>query len=55
VNAGLYTLRSLPPDYITYYPYRFFGYGMAVIGGLASLVFYLRGEKETSPDYEVYT
>lgn len=42
VNAGLYTLRPLPPEYITYYPYRFFGYGMAAIGAIASLVFYLR-------------
>ena len=42
VHAGLYTLRPLPAEYITWYPYRFFGYGMAAIGAMASLIFYLR-------------
>jgi len=39
VNAGMYFLRPVTPEYYTYYPYRFFGYGMAAIGAIASLVF----------------
>ena len=46
VHAGLYTLRPLPPEYIKWYPYRFFGYGMTAIGAIASLIFYLRKENK---------
>ncbi len=46
VNAGLYYLNPLPPEIITFYPYRFFGYGMIVIGVLASIVFYIRKAPE---------
>lgn len=42
VNAGLYYLNPLPPEIITYYPYRYFGYGMVIIGVIASIIFYLR-------------
>jgi hypothetical protein len=45
VNAALYALRPLPPEYITWYPYRFFGYGMAAIGAIASIVLYLRKDE----------
>jgi len=45
VNAGLYYLRLLEPEQITYYPYRYFGYGMTVIGAVASLVIYLRSKE----------
>lgn len=40
VKAGFYYLRLLEPEHITYYPYRFFGYGMTAIGLMASLVIY---------------
>ena len=46
VNAGFYYLRLLEPEHITYYPYRFFGYGMTVIGIIASLVIYFRSDHE---------
>ena len=49
VNAGMYFLRPVPPEYYAYYPFRFFGYGMAAIGAIASLVFYMKREKETAP------
>jgi len=42
VNAGFYDLRLLEPEHITYYPYRFFGYGVTAIGLMASLVIYDR-------------
>lgn len=42
VQAGIYFLRPQQPEYFTYYPYRYFGYGMTVIGVLASLIFYIR-------------
>ena len=45
VNAGFYYLRLLEPEQITYYPYRYFGYGMAAIGVIASLVIYLRSKQ----------
>ena len=45
VYAGIYFLRPVPSEYYPYYPFRFFGYGMAAIGAIASLVFYLRREK----------
>ena len=44
INAGFYYLRPLAPELITYYPYRFFGYGMAAIGVIATLVIYLRSK-----------
>ena len=53
VHAGIYFLRPMQPEYFTYYPFRFFGYGMAVIGALASLVFYLRGKDSTDTVVEV--
>ena len=46
VYAGIYFLRPVPSEYYTYYPFRFFGYGMAAIGAIASLVFYVRREKD---------
>jgi len=46
VNAGMYFLRPVPPEYYAYYPFRFFGYGMAAIGAIASLVFYRKREKQ---------
>ncbi len=46
VNAGMYFLRPVPPEYYTYYPFRFLGYGMAAIGAIASLVFYAKREKQ---------
>jgi hypothetical protein len=49
VYAGMYFLRPVPPEYYSYYPFRFFGYGMAAIGAIASLVFYMKREKETAP------
>ena len=49
VHVGLYTLRPLPPEYITWYPYRFFGYGMAAIGAVASLIFYMRKPQDVNP------
>ena len=45
VYAGFYYLRPLEPERITYYPYRFFGYGMTVIGVMATLVIYGRSTK----------
>lgn len=42
VNTELYYLRPLEPEYMTFYPYRSFGYGMVVIGILASVIFYMR-------------
>ena len=53
VYAGIYFLRPLPPEYFTYYPYRFFGYGMAVIGALASMIIYLRNRNQTDPVVKV--
>mgnify|MGYP001818316869 CR=1 FL=1 len=49
VNAGFYYLRLLEPERITYYPYRFFGYGMTAIGLMATLVIYGRIAKKQSP------
>ena len=49
VNAGFYYLRLLEPERITYYPYRFFGYGMTAIGLMASLEIYGRIVKKQSP------
>ena len=46
VNAGFYYLRPLEPEHITYYPYRYFGYGMTTMGVIASLVIYLKSNKE---------
>lgn len=46
VNAGFYYLRLLEPERITYYPYRFFGYGMTAIGLMATLVLYGRRKRE---------
>jgi len=46
VNAGMYFLRPVSPEYYTYYPFRFFGYGMAAIGAIASLVFYMKRGKQ---------
>jgi len=44
INAGFYYLRPLAPELITYYPYRFFGYGMSAIGVMATLVIYIRSK-----------
>lgn len=44
INAGLYYLRPLEPERVTYYPYRFFGYGMAAIGAVASIAIYIRSK-----------
>lgn len=49
VNAGLFYLNPMEPEIITFYPYRFFGYGMVVIGVLASIVFYLRKAPRVNP------
>ena len=49
VNAGFYYLRPLEPERITYYPYRFFGYGMTAIGLMATLIIYGRITKKQSP------
>lgn len=46
VNAALYTLRPQPPECVTWYPYRFFGYGMTAIGAIASLGFYLKRDEK---------
>ena len=46
VNAGFYYFKLLEPERITYYPYRFFGYGMTAIGLMATLVLYGRRTKE---------
>ena len=40
VNAGFYYFKLQEPERITYYPYRFFGYGMTMIGVMASLAIY---------------
>lgn len=40
VNAGFYYLRNLEPEKVRYYPYRFFGYSMTIIGVIASLIIY---------------
>ena len=45
VNAGFYYLRLLEPELITYYPYRYFGYGMLAIGVIASLLIYIRSKE----------
>jgi hypothetical protein len=50
VNAGFYYLRPLEPERITYYPYRFFGYGMTAIGLMATLVIYGRITKKRRPE-----
>jgi hypothetical protein len=42
INAGFYYLRPLEPETIIYYPYRYFGYGMTLIGVISTLVVYLR-------------
>ncbi len=42
VNAGFYYLKQLEPEKVRYYPYRFFGYGMTVIGAIASLLIYTK-------------
>ena len=42
VNAGFYYLRPMEPETVTYYPYRYFGYGMTVIGLISSLVVYIK-------------
>jgi hypothetical protein len=47
VNAGFYYLRLLEPEQITYYPYRYFGYGMAAIGAIASLIIYLSSKSDS--------
>ena len=52
VNAGFYYLRLLEPERITYYPYRFFGYGMTAIGLMATLVIYGKMKKETGSAIE---
>ena len=49
INAGFYYLRLLEPERITYYPYRFFGYGMTAIGVMATLVVYGRTIKKEEP------
>ena len=49
VNAGFYYLRLLEPEHITYYPYRFFGYGMTAIGLMATLVIYGKITKKQRP------
>lgn len=49
VYAGIYFLRPVPPEYYMYYPFRFFGYGMAAIGAIASLVFYVKREERGTP------
>jgi hypothetical protein len=46
VYAGFYYLRPLEPERITYYPYKFFGYGMTAIGVMATLVIYARSTKK---------
>ena len=46
INAGFYYLRPLEPEVVTYYPYRYFGYGMTLIGLISSLIIYTRN-KET--------
>lgn len=38
VYAEVYYLRLLEPERVTYYPYKFFGYGMTAIGLITSLV-----------------
>jgi hypothetical protein len=48
VNAGFYYLRPLEPEKITYYPYRYFGYGMTAIGVIASLAIIARSRGEES-------
>lgn len=48
VQAGFYYLRPLEPERITYYPYRYFGYGMTTIGVIASLVIVARSSREES-------
>lgn len=48
VYAGFYYLRLLEPEKITYYPYRYFGYGMTLIGVMASLVIFARSRREDS-------
>lgn len=45
INAGFYYLRPLEPETVTYYPYRYFGYGMMAIGLVASLVVYMRTKR----------
>jgi len=46
INAGFYYLRPMEPETVTYYPYRYFGYGMLVIGLISSLVVYMQTKAE---------
>lgn len=46
INAGFYYLRPLEPETVRYYPYRYFGYGMMLIGVISTLVVYLRTRQE---------
>lgn len=48
IYAGFYYLRLREPETITYYPYRYFGYGMTGIGVMASLVIFARSSREES-------
>ena len=48
VNAEFYYMRLMEPDHITYFPYRYFGYGMLAVGILASLGIYLRTRSENA-------
>ncbi len=47
VNATLFHYRHMDPEQFTYYPYRFFGLGMAAVGAVSTAVAYYlnkRGE-----------
>ena len=48
VNADFYYMLLMEPDHITYYPYKYFGYGMFAVGILASLVIYLKTSRENA-------
>ena len=46
VNAGFYYFKPQELERITYYPYRFFGYGMTMIGVMTSLAIYVWSRKK---------
>ena len=46
VTATLFHFRHVPPQMLTLYPYRFFGYGMTAVGLLATALGYMRGRGE---------
>jgi len=46
VTATLFHFRHVPPQMLTVYPYRFFGYGMTAVGLLATALVYARGRRE---------